>query len=146
MSNSVDLAMAGPAPAQGKLRSGATPAVANLAAGQVATLAPHTVGYESDEDVDNGFRPAGLIRLSTTTGSTPEYLRDFGNVVTPGTTTHHMTLYRAPSGALVFGAGTIQWAWGLDDNHDGPRNGRGPADAAGHGQPAGRHGRAARAR
>jgi hypothetical protein len=33
--------------------------------------------------------------------------------------THHMTLYRAqPSGALVFGAGTVQWSWGLDDNHD----------------------------
>ena len=29
-----------------------------------------------------------------------------------------MTLYKAPSGALVFGAGTIQWAWGLDSNHD----------------------------
>ena len=27
-------------------------------------------------------------------------------------------LYRAPSGALVFGAGTVQWAWGLDENHD----------------------------
>ena len=23
-------------------------------------------------------------------------------------------MYRAPSGALVFGAGTVQWAWGLD--------------------------------
>ena len=29
-----------------------------------------------------------------------------------------MTLYRAPSGALVFGAGTVQWSWGLDANHD----------------------------
>jgi len=27
-------------------------------------------------------------------------------------------LYRAPSGALVFSAGTVQWAWGLDPNHD----------------------------
>ena len=42
------------------------------------TLAPHTVGYESDEDLDNGFRPPGLIRLSTTTGPAPEYLQDFG--------------------------------------------------------------------
>ena len=24
-------------------------------------------------------------------------------------------MYRAPSGARVFGAGTVQWAWGLDD-------------------------------
>ena len=29
-------------------------------------------------------------------------------------------MHRAPSGALVFGAGTIQWAWGLDANHDNP--------------------------
>jgi hypothetical protein len=38
----------------------------------------------------------------------------FGN----GTATHHLTLYRASSGALVFGAGTVQWSWGLDANHD----------------------------
>ena len=82
-------------------------------------LAPHTVGYESDEDLDNGFRPSGLIRLSTTTGPSPEYLTDFGNTVQPATTTHHVTMYRASSGALVFGAGTVQWAWGLDTHHDG---------------------------
>ena len=34
-----------------------------------------------------------------------------------GTATHHLTLYRAPSGALVFGAGTVQWAWGLDNTN-----------------------------
>jgi hypothetical protein len=32
--------------------------------------------------------------------------------------THALTLYRAPSGALVFGSGTVQWSWGLDDQHD----------------------------
>ena len=63
--------------------------------------------------------PAALISMSTTTGPTPEYLTDFGNTVVPGTTTHHVTQYRAPSGALVFSAGTIQWAWGLDSHHDG---------------------------
>ena len=59
--------------------------------------------------------------MSTTTGPTPQYLTDFGgqNSVVPGTTTHHLTQYRAASGALVFSAGTIQWAWGLDSNHDG---------------------------
>ena len=48
------------------------------------------------------------------------------------------------SGALVFGAGTIQWAWALDSNHD---RGSAAADtrrAAGDRQPARRHGRAAR--
>ena len=29
-----------------------------------------------------------------------------------------LTLYRHSSGALVFGAGTVQWSWGLDSNHD----------------------------
>ena len=89
---------------------------------------PHTVGYESDEDLDNGFRPAGLIDLSTTTGAdagVPAGLRHTRS--RPGTTTHHLTLYRAPSGALVFGAGTIQWAWGLDANHDGDGSRRRPA-------------------
>ena len=142
MSNNTDLAMQVPAE-QGKNRLWRNTSVATLGTGQVATLAPHTVGYESNEDLDNGFRPAGLIRLSTTTGPTPEYLRDFGTHVTPGTTTHHMTMYRAPSGALVFSAGTIQWAWGLDSEHDGdPVAGRLP-DAAGDAQPARRHGRAA---
>ena len=34
---------------------------------QTATLPTGTLGYEWDEDLDNGFRPAGLIDLSTTT-------------------------------------------------------------------------------
>ncbi|MFC7275719.1 DUF4082 domain-containing protein [Paractinoplanes rhizophilus] len=117
MANSDDLSLQVPA-AQGKNRLWRNTSVANLASGATATLAPHTVGYESDEDLDNGFRPAGLIRLSTTTGPTPEYLTDFGKNVTEGTTTHHMTMYRASSGALVFGAGTVQFGWGLDTNHD----------------------------
>jgi Domain of unknown function (DUF4082)/Bacterial Ig-like domain/Bacterial Ig domain len=105
--------------AEGKLRFWRNTSVASLAAGSTATLAQHTGGYESDEDVDNGFRPAGLMDLSTTVASTTSYLTDFGNVVVAGTTKHQMTLYRAPSGALVFDAGTIQWAWGLDSDHDG---------------------------
>lgn len=31
---------------------------------------------------------------------------------------HHVVMYRAPSGALVFGAGTVQWSYGLDGNSD----------------------------
>lgn len=115
MANSTDLAIQVPAE-QGRYRFWRN---AGLPTNQTATLAPHTVGYESNEDLDNGFRPPGLIRLSTTVGPTPEYLQDYGNTVGPGTTTHHATLYRAPSGALVFSAGTIQWAWGLDTYHDG---------------------------
>lgn len=104
---------------EGKMRLWRNTALATQAPGSSTALAPHTVGYESDEDLDNGYRPPGLIRLSTTVGPTPELLTDFGSTVAPGTTTHHLTMYRASSGALVFGAGTVQWAWGLDGNHDG---------------------------
>src|SRR5262249_51194696 len=50
-----------------------------------------------------------------------ELISDYGTFTTQnGTATHNLTLYRASSGALVFGAGTVQWAWGLDDeNPDG---------------------------
>lgn len=104
---------------EGKLRLWRNTTLANQSSGSTATLAAHTVGYESNEDVDNGYRPAGLARMSTTTGPVPEYLTDFGNTVAPGTTTHHLTQYRAASGALVFSAGTVQWSWGLDSHHDG---------------------------
>ena len=126
IANDTDLALQVPAE-QGRYRFWRGTSVAALTPGQTATLAPHTIGYESNEDLDNGFRPPGLIRLSTTVGTTPEYLRDFGREVSPGQTTHHLTLYRATSGALVFSAGTIQWAWGLDSVHDGVRS---PADPA----------------
>ncbi len=59
--------------------------------------------------------------MSTTTGPTPEYLRDYGNTVDrrgPRPTTS--TLYKAASGALVFSAGSVQWTWGLDAEHDSP--------------------------
>ena len=35
-----------------------------------------------------------------------------------GTATHNLTLYK-DHGALVFGAGTVFWAWGLSSIHDG---------------------------
>lgn len=118
MSNFTDLAITVSAE-EGTYRLWRNTGLNNPANGVSTQLAPHSVGYESDEDVDNGYRPAGLIRLSTTTGPTPQYLRDYGNTVTPGTTTHHLTMYKVSSGALVFGAGTVQWAWGLDTYHDG---------------------------
>ncbi|MEV4988626.1 DUF4082 domain-containing protein [Pseudarthrobacter sp. LMD1-1-1.1] len=119
MSNFTDLPVTVSA-AEGKSRLWRNTSLASLPVGGSAQLAPHTVGYESDEDLDNGFRPAGLVRLSTTTGAVDQYLQDFGNTVKPGTTTHNVTLYKAASGALVFSAGSVQWTWGLDQQHDGP--------------------------
>jgi hypothetical protein len=94
--------------------------IANLSGNQKATLANNTLGYEWDESPDNGFRPAGAFSLSSATENVTEYLLDYGTTYGPGTATHKLTMYRAPSGALVFGAGTVQWSFGLDETHDGP--------------------------
>jgi hypothetical protein len=107
--------------ADGKMRFWRNTSVANLAPGQSATITAGCsclIGYEWDEDLDNGARPAGLIRLSTTTGSVDTLLLDQGSTYGPGTATHNLTLYRHTSGALVFGAGTVNWPYGLDANHD----------------------------
>ncbi|MFB3819491.1 MAG: N,N-dimethylformamidase beta subunit family domain-containing protein, partial [Candidatus Methylomirabilales bacterium] len=108
--------------AEGKLRFWRNTSIAGLAAGQVATLPAGVLGYEWDEDLENGARPAGLIRLSSTTVSLPGsfYLLDNGSTFGPGIAAHALTLYRHTSGALVFGAGTVQWSWGLDADHDRP--------------------------
>ena len=93
-------------------------AATSLTSGQSLQLAPDTLGYEWDEDADNGFRPNGEFKLSSTTVSGLEVFTDYGSTTTVnGTATHNLTMYRAPSGALVFGAGTVQWAWGLDDGN-----------------------------
>ena len=103
----------------GQMRFWRDTRVADLSSGESTTLGSGILGYEWDESPDNGYQPAGLIRLSTTTRNGVDYLQDYGSTYAPGSATHHLTMYRAPSGALVFGAGTVQWAWGLDNNHSG---------------------------
>ena len=83
-----------------------------------AIVGSSVLGFEWDQDLDNGYRPAGLIRLSSTTAYVRGVLADYGSLYLPGTATHSLTLYRHSSGALVFGAGTVQWSWGLDGTHD----------------------------
>ena len=102
--------------ADGKMRFWRNTSIASLAPGQVATLPAGVLGYEWDVDADNGFRPAGLVPLSTTTLTVPTCLIGYNSSGTCSAT-HHLTFYRAASGALVFGAGTVQWSWGLDNNH-----------------------------
>lgn len=104
--------------ADGRMRLWRDTTVATQAAGATATLGSGTLGYEWDVDADNGARPAGLIRMSTTSADGVDVLRDHGSTYGSGSATHHLTLYRAAGGALVFGAGTVQWSWGLDGNHD----------------------------
>jgi|tagenome__1003787_1003787.scaffolds.fasta_scaffold20985964_2 hypothetical protein len=111
-------------PAQyARLRFWRNTPVAALGTGQTRTLAPGVgvLGYEWDAEPDNGFRPAGLFDLSSTTSTSAEIFTDYGSTVKSGSTaTHRMSLYRAPSGALVFGSGTVQWSWGLDDSGSSP--------------------------
>ena len=104
--------------AYGKLRFWRNTSIAKLPPGEVAVLDGANLGHEWDEDLDNGFRPAGLFHLSETTVNNVKYIQDFGRLYDSGTATHHLTLYRAKSGALVFGAGMVQWSWGLDAHHD----------------------------
>ncbi|TYL52634.1 N,N-dimethylformamidase beta subunit family domain-containing protein [Agromyces mariniharenae] len=81
-------------------------AVAGLSPSGRVTLANGTLGYEWNPEYPQyaAWYPPGRVLLSTTT---------------IGSEQHHLSLYRAPSGALVFGAGTVQWSWGLDGQHDG---------------------------
>jgi Domain of unknown function (DUF4082)/Fibronectin type III domain/Bacterial Ig domain len=105
----------------GGLRMWRNTAAATLSPGQTLQLAPATLGYEWDVDADNGFRPAGQFRLSSTTVSGLEAFTDYGSTVTTGATaTHNMTMYRKPGGGRVFNSGSVQWSWGLDaENNNG---------------------------
>ncbi len=63
-------------------------------------------GTEADPPPHTAFpAPAGLLKLAqssvTNDSDTPSH--------------SNTTLYTAPSGAMVFAAGTISWSWGLDD-------------------------------
>jgi hypothetical protein len=79
--------------------------VASLQPGQVATLGTSILGYEwnYEQPAFAASNPAGRITMSSTTH---------------GGLNHRISLYRHSSGAIVFGAGTVQWSWGLDDKHD----------------------------
>ena len=79
--------------------------VSSLTNGQTATLTQNTLGYEWNPEQESyrSTYPAGRVILSKT--------------IVNGKT-HHLSLYKSGGGALVFGAGTVQWSWGLDDVHD----------------------------
>ena len=64
---------------------------------------PGLIGYEADRLFDNGKTPAGLTVLAE------------GPVVdvNGNPSQHDATIYTAPSGAFVFAAGTIHYAFGL---------------------------------
>jgi hypothetical protein len=69
------------------------------------TKVPGIVGYEYDHYYGDAATPAGTDVLSNTPVT---------NTETNAPDTANSTIYTAPSGAMVFAAGTIQWSWGLD--------------------------------
>ncbi len=102
---------------------------------QAAPLAQHEhrlTRTRRNRDPRGGIRSATSGTKTSTTASgrrassasprpprkCPRSSQDFGSTYGPGTATHHITEYRAPSGALVFSAGTVQWSWGLEGEHD----------------------------
>lgn len=90
--------------------------VSTLTGNNTATLSLGTLGYEFNYEQDeySSTNPSGRILMSSTllTGD------GFGNTVNGRLYNHKLSLYRHSSGALVFGAGTCQWSWGLDNVHD----------------------------
>lgn len=66
------------------------------------------VGYEIDSYQTSAPKPANLSY--TLLASSPYFDAD-GN-----TKNGNSVVYQAPSGAWVFGSGTLSWSWGLDDN------------------------------
>ena len=108
-------------PRTGKLRFWRNTTSPTLAPGDGrARSRPERSATSGTATSTTGSRPAGLIdmsndharRVATTSCSTTARRTATASPPTA------LTLYRAASGALVFGAGTVQWAWGLDVDHD----------------------------
>lgn len=115
---------------EGRHRFWRNTAVASQPDGSSMTIGRGIVGFEWDGDVDNGHRPPGLVRLSSTIVEGADVLVDFGSRfrMNTGPAMHNITLYRHRSGALVFSAGMTNWGWALDDVHDDPDGARAPVD------------------
>ena len=75
------------------------------------TEVPALVGYEYDHLWNDSHTPANITVLSNT---------PLTNSETGQSDTANSTIYTAPSGAMVFAAGTIQWDWALDSVGGGP--------------------------
>jgi hypothetical protein len=70
---------------------------------------PGLLGYEADRIFGGG--PPNLIRLCHSPVNLDDAPDGFSD----------MTIYSAPSGALVFATGSMQFNWGLDDGEDSTR-------------------------
>ena len=77
---------------------------------------PGMVGYECDSSMSNFPLPTSVAGTYQVLSQSP--------YVDPGAgpMTANSSIYQAPSGAWVFGAGTTSWSWGLSDDGDGYMN------------------------
>jgi hypothetical protein len=103
---------------QSRMRFWRDTAVAAQVVGETVRVGLGTLASGWDVDVENGFRPAGLVSVSQSTYATDAVFDGRGGY-THGTATHSAVLYRARSGALVFNAGTPRWSWAIDAGQPG---------------------------
>jgi PKD repeat protein len=98
-----------------------------LSTGQSTTLPEGFVGWEWDQiPTQAGYlaqEPAGVKQLSLTNVTNPEdsWLQDSGraraSTAPPGEPSNVSAVeYRAPSGALVFSSGTMEWSLAFDED------------------------------
>lgn len=70
---------------------------------------PGLVGYEVDSSLPGFPTPDSVAGTYTLLSQSPGVEQGSGRTVLANS-----SIYQAPSGAWVFGAGTICWSWGLD--------------------------------
>jgi hypothetical protein len=82
---------------QSQLRFWRDTSIADTQPGETAMLSTY-LGGEWNWDLDNGFRPAGMIDVSSTHVATTDQLTDYASVLgQPGNSTHNLTLsWRRP--------------------------------------------------
>jgi hypothetical protein len=77
------------------------------------TSIPRLVGYQMDSSMSGFPLPTSVAGTYQILSQSP--FTDSGGAKV----TANSSIYQAPSGAWVFGAGTTSWAWGLVDDGDG---------------------------
>jgi hypothetical protein len=70
---------------------------------------PGIVGYEADSSMSSAPLPTSIAGTYQVLSRSP-----FVDIGSGGTVIANSSIYQAPSGAWVFGAGTNSWSWGLD--------------------------------
>jgi hypothetical protein len=79
---------------------------------------PSIVGYEMDASMSSAPLPTSVAGTYQVLSQSPFTNPDGATMIA------NSSIYQAPSGAWVFGAGTTSWSWGLDaDGIAAPKGG-----------------------